>query len=148
MGIPFVFQESELGKTNQPAVEKLLAGQQTEQDDYRRRFSHSYSSQRIYLKYFKFVSSYLSRFVHSAQCEQFVCLKCNPMISELIIRWGDTFSGLSGETLHKIKSTLPVIIMTLIFTLSELNQSVKQSASIRLKSVLYVTMSYCSCGQC
>jgi len=34
--------------------------------------------------------------------------------------------------------------MTLIVTLSELNQS----ASVRLKSVLYVAMYYCSCGWC
>jgi hypothetical protein len=37
MGIRFVFQESKLGKTNQPAVETLFAetGQQTEQDAVR-----------------------------------------------------------------------------------------------------------------
>jgi hypothetical protein len=62
--------------------------------------------EKIYLEYFKFVSSYLSRFVHSAKCEHFVYLKCNSLISELIIRWGDTFSELSSETVPKSKSTL------------------------------------------
>jgi len=37
MGVPFVFQERKLEKTNQPAVETLFAenGQQTEQDAVR-----------------------------------------------------------------------------------------------------------------